>query len=319
MDSPETSREKNPDTDTSTDYSRSADSPSASERSLDELVDAIDAETLEARRSRTSTTDREEMPHCPECGSVKLHHKTGGPSGTRKPGAYRCDGCNAHFDEPVPTDADDQEVRTDGGHEVTDVTRLNKAVKQIGIVRASVSRSRRLDQDGALLTAQYLVRGVKDELNDPTTPHGPDADDPHTATDGGHPPGDAPAGNRTDPSGAAATYYVVDEARPAVVDGPLPMARAKVLANEYGPDHIVAERSAIQLLESASNTTVRWETDEDVDVVTDGGRRLARRDLVDAVQADAGVGDQGPGGGCPHSDDELPCWDCLTDGEGGSQ
>lgn len=343
MDTSETSREKNPDTDTSTDYSRSADSPSASERSLDELVDAIDAETLEARRSRTSSTARGEMPRCPECGSVKLHHKSGGPSGTRKPGAYRCDGCNHHFDEPADPD-ETADVVTDGGealseslktalenadchpdmvryaekaaerdrtpifnslrrfHDVSDVSRIETVGTQI---------ERSLWKDGAEATLRR--HGHVDEMNAEILK---EIVEQQPVTDGNHPSGHSPGASTSDRS-SAAEYFVVDEARPAVVDGPLPMARAKVLANEHGPDHIVAERSAIQLLESASNTTVRWETD-DVDVVTDGGRRLARRDLVDAVQADAGVGDQGPGG-CPHSDDELPCWNCLTDGEGGSQ
>jgi hypothetical protein len=89
--------------------------------------------------------------------------------------------------------------------------------------------------------------------------------------DGGHPPGHNP-GSSTADSSPDGEYYVVDEARPAVVDGPLPMARAKTLANEFGPGHIVAKRSAIELLEAAGNTTVRWKTD-DVDVVTDGGSR----------------------------------------------
>ena len=64
----------------------------------------IDAETLRQRQRSPSTTDREEMPRCPNCGSVKLRHKTGGPSGHRKPGEYCCIGCNAHFDEPVEAD-----------------------------------------------------------------------------------------------------------------------------------------------------------------------------------------------------------------------
>jgi hypothetical protein len=57
---------------------------------------------------------------------------------------------------------------------------------------------------------------------------------------------------------------------------------------------------------------------DDQEPVTDGGARWPRRAIVDAVRGDAGVGDQAPGGGCRHSDDDLPCWDCLTDGEGGS-
>ena len=158
-------------------------------------------------------------------------------------------------------------------------------------------------------------RDGHDEGADDSPGVDPDAVDV-PVSDGGHPPGHSP-----DPSAAgrssAAEYFVVDEARPAVIAGPLSMARAKSLANEHGPDHIAVSRDAIQLLESAGDTTVRWETDEDVDVVTDGGRRgdWRRRD-VDAARSDAGVGDQ-TSGGCPHADGALPCWDCLTNGAGG--
>jgi len=69
-----------------------------------EAIADIDAETLEQRQRSRSTTDHEEMPRCPKCGSVNLRHKTGGPSGRRKPEEYCCFGCNAHFDEPVEAD-----------------------------------------------------------------------------------------------------------------------------------------------------------------------------------------------------------------------
>jgi transposase-like protein len=200
MDTPETTRGNDPRGQDSTDTPTSpCDRDNPSGRSLEELVDEVDAETLEQRRHAHSTTDPSEMKRCPACGSVKIRPKTGGPSGARKPGDYRCDGCGDHFDEPRQADE----------------------------------------------TADAV-------------------------TDGGHPPGHSPNPAAADRS-SAAEYYVVDEARPAVVDGPLPMARAKSLANEHGPDHVVASRDAIQLLETAGNTTVRWKTDEDVDVVTDGG------------------------------------------------
>lgn len=41
-----------------------------------------------------------------------------------------------------------------------------------------------------------------------------------------------------------------------------------------------------------------------------------RRDSIKAVRGDAGVGDQreaASDGGCRHSEDALPCWDCLGD------
>ena len=196
MDPSETSRGKNPGTESSIDYNPPADNPSGC--SLEELLDEVDAETLKQRKHAHSTTNRDKRDRCPKCGSVKIHQKTGGPSRTRKPGDFRCEACTHHFDEPV----------------------------------------------------------VDDETAD-------------VVTDGGHPPGHSPEPS-TSPS-SAAEFYVVDEARPAVVDGPLPMARAKALATDHGPDHVVASPDAIQLLETAGEATVRWETDEDVDVVTDGG------------------------------------------------
>lgn len=150
-----------------------------------------------------------------------------------------------------------------------------------------------------------------------STDYSPPADNPSDSAvlaDGGHPPGHSPEPSTSPSSGAE--YYVVDEARPAVVDGPLSMARARTLANEYGPNHVVASRDAVRQLESASNTTVRWEID-DVDVVTDGGRRVGwRRRDIDAAQGDAGVGDQ-TAGGYPHAGVALPGWDCLTNRAGG--
>ncbi|WP_265112240.1 hypothetical protein [Halosolutus halophilus] len=67
-------------------------------------------------------------------------------------------------------------------------------------------------------------------------------------------------------------YYVVDETRSAVVDGPFNAKElAAAAARDRGPEHIVATDGALELLALTSNTTIRWEND-DVDLVTDGGR-----------------------------------------------
>jgi rubredoxin len=241
MDPSETSRETTPGRGNSTDaHTARADNGYASTDtpSLEELVDDISREELRRRQHTASSTERGAMNRCPECDSVKIRQKLDKPvaQATQKPGDYRCDVCNHHFDEP-----------------------------------------------------------------DTTAP----------ATDGGHP--DHSPGSETADCSSAEAYYIVDEARPAVIDGPLSMARARCLANEHGPDHIVASRDAIQLLKNTGDTTVRWEINDDADIATDGGH-LARRDDVDAVRGDAGVGDQAPGGGCRHSDDDLECPTCFLNG-----
>lgn len=66
-------------------------------------------------------------------------------------------------------------------------------------------------------------------------------------------------------------FYVVNESRSAVVDGPFTDENdAAEEASERGPEHIVASGGAIELLQMTSNATIRWEND-DVDLVTDGG------------------------------------------------
>jgi len=66
-------------------------------------------------------------------------------------------------------------------------------------------------------------------------------------------------------------YFLVDEARSAVVDGPYTDREAAVAAAaERAGSVTVATRDALDLVEATSDTTIRWETD-DVDVVTDGG------------------------------------------------
>jgi transposase-like protein len=294
MDPSETSRDENPGSESSIDYNRPADNPSG--RSLEALLDEVDAETLDQRRHAHSTSDPRERERCPACGSVKLHRKTGGPCGTRKPGDYRCDGCNHHFDEPV-VDDETADAVTDSGearseslktalenadchpdmvryaekaaergrtpilnslrrfHDVSDVSRIKTVGTQL---------ERSLWKDGAEATLRR--HGHVDETNAEILQ---EIVEQQPVSDGGHPPGHSPEPSVSPTS--AAEYYVVDETRAAVVDGPLPMAHAKDLANEHGPDHVVASRDTIQLLETAGDTTVRWETDEDVDVVTDGG------------------------------------------------
>ncbi|MDJ1433965.1 hypothetical protein [Halostagnicola sp. A-GB9-2] len=67
-------------------------------------------------------------------------------------------------------------------------------------------------------------------------------------------------------------YFVVDESRAAVVAGPFDAKEpAASDARERGPGHIVTTEGSLELIALTSNTSIRWEND-DVDIVTDGGR-----------------------------------------------
>ncbi|OYR76132.1 hypothetical protein DJ71_18570 [Halorubrum sp. E3] len=69
------------------------------------------------------------------------------------------------------------------------------------------------------------------------------------------------------------TFYVVDEDRVAVVAGPFDdQDVAADDARERAPGHIVVAKRALDMIEMSSDRTIRWEnTEDDVDVVTDGG------------------------------------------------
>ena len=66
-------------------------------------------------------------------------------------------------------------------------------------------------------------------------------------------------------------YYVLDEDRTAVIEGPFQSKRrASAEAEACGPNHIVATDTALELIELTSDRTLRWEN-EDIDLITDGG------------------------------------------------
>ncbi|WP_218836331.1 nucleoside triphosphate pyrophosphohydrolase family protein [Halorarum salinum] len=67
-------------------------------------------------------------------------------------------------------------------------------------------------------------------------------------------------------------FYVVDEDRGAVVAGPFEEKdEAAADARDRTPSHIVATKGVLDMMQRTSRATIRWEND-DVDVVTDGGR-----------------------------------------------
>jgi len=79
---------------------------------------------------------------------------------------------------------------------------------------------------------------------------------------------------RTDGGREETQYYVVDEDRAAVVAGPFDdQADASDDADDRPLGHIVATERVLDMIETASSTTLRWETDE-VDIVTDGGEQV---------------------------------------------
>jgi hypothetical protein len=61
--------------------------------------DSIAAAQRDAERQGTT------QPRCPNrrCHSTRIQKKVGADSPQRKPGAYRCDNCGEHFDEPAPS------------------------------------------------------------------------------------------------------------------------------------------------------------------------------------------------------------------------
>jgi hypothetical protein len=66
-------------------------------------------------------------------------------------------------------------------------------------------------------------------------------------------------------------YYVFDEDRTAVIEGPFQSKRrASAEAEACGPNHIVATETGLELIELTSDRTLRWEN-EDIDLLTDGG------------------------------------------------
>ena len=70
---------------------------------------------------------------------------------------------------------------------------------------------------------------------------------------------------------AETDYYVLDEDRTAVIEGPFQSKRrASAEAEACGPNHIVATETALELIELTSDQTLRWEN-EDIDLLTDGG------------------------------------------------
>lgn len=119
----------------------------------------------------------------------------------------------------------------------------------------------------------------------------------------------------TDGGQDTATYYLVDEARSAVVDGPFTTQTAAAdAAEDYDEYLVVATKRALDLVETTEDTTIRWEHTDDADLVTDGGQRRDRwrRADVDAVRQHAGVGAQQAR--CRHTDGPLPCVECFFDG-----
>jgi len=60
------------------------------------------AEKLRNAEAAASTNGKAERDGCPECGSVRVHRKTGFDSQHEHQQPYRCTNCGAHVAELVP-------------------------------------------------------------------------------------------------------------------------------------------------------------------------------------------------------------------------
>jgi len=72
---------------------------------------------LEAARRKQSSTLKDDMPKCPNCGSVTIIRKTSRPDHPQRvDGAFRCESCHEHFDNPErPSECQTNLARFGGG------------------------------------------------------------------------------------------------------------------------------------------------------------------------------------------------------------
>jgi len=100
---------------------------------------------------------------------------------------YNCGDCGASYSDPKAArdccdtnqpdpDAQAPKLVADGG--IDPEQRLEEAAKQVEIAREEIDRP---DQDSALARAEYLLRGVRDALDEDDV----DEIDPSMVTDGG--------------------------------------------------------------------------------------------------------------------------------------
>lgn len=87
-------------------------------------------------------------------------------------------------------------------------------------------------------------------------------------------------------------WFVVDEDRAAVVDGPYSdKDEALGEAGDREPGHILMTGSALEMMALTSTATIRWETDDDgPDIVTDGMGPVGPSGGAANPTPDAGVG-----------------------------
>lgn len=68
------------------------------------VPDTFDYESIAAAQ-RDAERQGATQKRCPNrrCRSTRIQKKVGADSPQRKPGAWRCDNCGGHFDEPAPS------------------------------------------------------------------------------------------------------------------------------------------------------------------------------------------------------------------------
>jgi hypothetical protein len=239
---------------------------------------------LGTAKRASSTTPRDEQKRCPECKSTSIMRKVGGPSSTAKAGGWRCNECAHHFETPLEPDVDRDRLATDGGRE------------QCVVCAHTYDR----EEHDQCPNCQNATLGDFDD----------DDDDPLAgavlATDGGY---DVDGEPRDDPRSLTSR-----------------LSNA-ITQLERGLEDVAADdewtaQAVASIIADCRELRLIVDGDEKPSVATDGGRPQGRRayraEAHDAI-ADAGVGDQAPGGGCPHSDDALPCLECLFNEDGGER
>ena len=227
---------------------------------------------------RASDDEEKAFRFCPYCGAAADYN---GHDASAVPGEVLCPNtgmstwryCPGCGDSVAPHDPDDRDLDpslvTDGGVPQFDRVATGicegcgdeVAIRWLNGGECVGCRERReLVTDGGDTKAPCVQcdRVYSREDHD-ECPHCSNAGLDEFATDGGRARDDE-------------TFYLVDEQRTTVTAGPFDSADAARAAST-SPAEIVATGTVLDMVRLSSATTLRWETDDEPDLVTDGGRQ----------------------------------------------